>query len=200
MYWIDKKRIRDCLKELSDIYYQERVWLASSGPEVSSLSEATCQLFGDSGLDFSLDRNQEVYGKKVDDLLRDFRAVLQKIPDNRPPSELIKDEKMIPVRKMAADILKLIEQQNKMNAEIQRIVGARLNSVEFVMDYLILGFGPHGALTALVWPEIIDDKTTSIFGHEGYRDKLCSLIECVVKNATVDLDEVISIVLIGEVS
>lgn len=111
MYWINKKLIKDCLKELSDISYQERIWLASSGPEISSLSEATCQLFGDSGLDFSLDRNQEVYGKKIDDLLRNLRAILQKIPDNRPPLDLIKDEKMIPVRRMAAEILKLIEQQ-----------------------------------------------------------------------------------------
>ena len=113
MYWVDKKRIRECLKELSDISYQERVWLASSGTEISSFEEATCQLFGDSGLDFSLDRNQEVFGKEIDGLLKNFGDMLKKIPDNRPPSELIKDERMVPVRKMAADILELIEQQDR---------------------------------------------------------------------------------------
>ena len=81
----------------------------------------------------------------------------------------------------------------KLNDEIQRVMGARLMSVQFILDYLILGFDEHGALTLLVWPEIIDNGTTSVSGHTGYRDKLCSLIGESVKSASGESDEVINI-------
>jgi hypothetical protein len=32
------------------------------------------------------------------------------------------------------------------------IVGARLTSVQFILNYLILGFDERGAYTTLVWP------------------------------------------------
>ena len=32
--------------------------------------------------------------------------------------------------------------------------GARLTSVQFVLNYLILGFDEKGALTTLVWPKV----------------------------------------------
>ncbi len=75
---------------------------------------------------------------------------------------------------------------------LSRLIGARLTSVQFVMNYLILGFDERGALTCLVWPEIIEgDKGTS-FGTQGYRDKLCSLIEKIMNGATIDENETIS--------
>jgi len=42
------------------------------------------------------------------------------------------------------------------------IRGARLSSVQFVLDYLILGFDEKGALTTLVWPEIMEKGDTDI--------------------------------------
>src|SRR5258707_1038212 len=39
-------------------------------------------------------------------------------------------------------------------AVFRRIIGARLTSVEFVLDHLALGFDGKGALTSLVWPEV----------------------------------------------
>jgi hypothetical protein len=115
MDWIDHKCIRECLKELSDKSYQERVWTASSGPEISSFVEAVCQLYGGTGLDAAFDKGHQVYGKEIDGLLKNFETILQSIPDRRPPSELIQDEKMIPVRKMAEDILQLIERRDREN-------------------------------------------------------------------------------------
>ena len=76
---------------------------------------------------------------------------------------------------------------------LSRLVGGRLTSVQFVLNYLILGFDEKGALTTLVWPEIFDKKKRSTFGMEGYRDELCSLIEKVAKNATMEPDETINI-------
>jgi hypothetical protein len=77
---------------------------------------------------------------------------------------------------------------------ISRLVGARLTSVQFILNYLILGFDEKGALTTLVWPELSVENKTMTFGTEGYRDELCSLIEKVAKNVTMESDDTISIV------
>jgi hypothetical protein len=73
-----------------------------------------------------------------------------------------------------------------------RLIGARLTSVQFVLDYLILGFDEKGALTTLVWPELLDGDQKVSFGMQDYRNKLCSLIEHIVKTATIESDETIS--------
>lgn len=76
---------------------------------------------------------------------------------------------------------------------LSKLVGARLTSIQFVMDYLILGFDERGALTTLVWPEIFNENKKTTFGTTGYRDKLCSLIEKPLQNATMESDETISL-------
>ena len=76
---------------------------------------------------------------------------------------------------------------------MQKLLGARLTSVQFVMDYLILGFDTSGALTTLVWPEILDNERHIGFGDVGYRDGLCELIERRVRSADISPDETISI-------
>jgi hypothetical protein len=81
----------------------------------------------------------------------------------------------------------------KKEEAIARLIGARLTSVQFILNYLILGFDEKGALTTLVWPEIHYERRTMTFGTQGYRDELCSLIEKVVKNVTMEVDETISI-------
>ena len=43
-----------------------------------------------------------------------------------------------------------------------KLVGARLTSVQFVMDYLIVGFDEKGALTTLIWPEVFNKIRKSI--------------------------------------
>jgi len=81
---------------------------------------------------------------------------------------------------------------------MKRLVGARLSSVQFVLDYLILGFEPNGALTTLVWPEIVNDGITWRFGLPGYRDQLCSLITNIVDAVEIDCEETITIIFRGE--
>jgi hypothetical protein len=83
---------------------------------------------------------------------------------------------------------------NRDSPVLARIVGARLSSVDFVLDYLILGFDEKGALTSLVWPEIISPAGRVLkFGMEGYRDSLCELITQVVSEAHIGDDETITI-------
>ncbi len=76
---------------------------------------------------------------------------------------------------------------------ISRIVGARLTSVQFVLNYLILGFDEKGALTTLVWPELINGDKVSKHGMRDYRNDLCELIEQTVQTARMDAQETILI-------
>lgn len=76
---------------------------------------------------------------------------------------------------------------------LSRLIDARLTSVQFILDYLILGFDERGALTTLVWPELYTGTEGITFGMQGYRDELCSLIEKVVKNVTMEADQTIRI-------
>ena len=78
---------------------------------------------------------------------------------------------------------------NKGEELLQSICGARLSSVQFVLDYLILGFDEKGALTTLVWPEIHSTDPVVKFGMSGYRDRLCELITQVVSTVEVTEDE-----------
>jgi len=78
-------------------------------------------------------------------------------------------------------------------ALLKTIVGARLTSVQFVLNYLILGFDEKGALTSLVWPEIAKGEERAEFGMVDYRNALCELIEHVVAGANVVPDETIVI-------
>lgn len=74
-----------------------------------------------------------------------------------------------------------------------RSVGARLASVDFVLDYLILGFDEKGALTTLVWPEAFVRGKVLRFGMQGYRDALCDLINQSVCETDISTDENITI-------
>lgn len=82
---------------------------------------------------------------------------------------------------------------NEGEALLQTIRGARLTPVQFVLDYLILGFDAKGALTTLVWPEIHNGNTVFKFGMSGYRDRLCGLITQVVRTVEMTKDETIFI-------
>lgn len=76
---------------------------------------------------------------------------------------------------------------------LRTISGGRLTSVQFVLDYLILGFDERGALTTLVWPEVHHGAAIVKFGANGYRDRLCELIGQSVKTAEITDDETILI-------
>ena len=82
---------------------------------------------------------------------------------------------------------------------LQRIVGARLTSVQFVLNYLILGFDEKGALTTLIWPEISDHNSLWKFGTNAYRDRLCDLIEQIVEGVAILDNETIIILFSNQV-
>ena len=78
-------------------------------------------------------------------------------------------------------------------AILRTVVGSRLTSVQFVMDYLILGFDEKGALTTLVWPELVQGEACLAYGTTGYRDTLCEIIGTAVSNVRVTDDEGVEI-------
>ncbi len=78
---------------------------------------------------------------------------------------------------------------------LKQIIGDRLVSVCFVIDYVRLGFDKQGSLTLLVWPDVIDSlRGVTSFGNLSYRDRLCDLITQVVTDAQVVKDETMAII------
>jgi hypothetical protein len=63
------------------------------------------------------------------------------------------------------------------------LIGEKLSSVTFVMDYLQADFDGN-RFTFYIWPVVTIDNTEFKFGDTSYRDKLCTLIAKVVKHVT----------------
>jgi hypothetical protein len=97
--------VEHSLRELADEAVQSRRWLANSGPEVSSLTECRCELWDDSGLGDALDEGEVVYSPEIDRGLRDLRDVLRRVDDRRPPTEVVVDPHLVPVRGLARQLL-----------------------------------------------------------------------------------------------
>jgi len=83
--------------------------------------------------------------------------------------------------------------KNTHSEALANLAGGRLTSVDFVLDYLILGFDQNGALTTLVWPQIRAAGQTWSYGTSGYRDVLCDFITCVVQTALSDDHDALTI-------
>jgi hypothetical protein len=93
------------LSEIADRAYQEKVWLASAGPEVGSLVEAVSQLFDDSGLADALGK-RTVFSVEVDEMLVNLdRRLAPLIKSNRDPLEVLGDPRLAAIRELAAQAL-----------------------------------------------------------------------------------------------
>jgi hypothetical protein len=85
---------------------QKRLWLSSGEPECSSLEEASCQLFDDSGLEVALDRGETGFSPSADKQLCHLKSKLQSIDMMRPPNKIIEDPAMVEVRAIAQQLLR----------------------------------------------------------------------------------------------
>jgi hypothetical protein len=108
---VSVSKITDCLRELADKDFQRKVWLASSGPKISSLEEAVCGLYDDSGLQGEMDRAHTVFSETIDGKLAVLGNKLLAIDSYRHPSEIIEDPKMDEVRMLAAELLNVISDE-----------------------------------------------------------------------------------------
>ena len=98
----------DRLLELADRRFQQRVWLASSGPEVSSFAEAICGLFNDSGLIIPLEKGECAFTEEIDRMLRRLGAMAHALDELQSPADLIRHSHMERIRKLSIRILSLV--------------------------------------------------------------------------------------------
>jgi hypothetical protein len=103
--------ILECLRELADKSFQQRVWLASSGPEISSFTEATEGLFTDSVLGSELDKQRRVFSETIDAKFSVLHKKLLAIDSQRHPSKIIEDPRMEEVRALATELLDLLSKE-----------------------------------------------------------------------------------------
>ena len=97
--------IEDALRELADEAYQRQLWLASAGPEVSSLTECISRLWDDSGLSSALESRVAVYNPEIDDHLRKLDAILGRIDPSRAPEAILEDPQLARARSLARSLL-----------------------------------------------------------------------------------------------
>lgn len=115
--------VREALAELADEAYQREIWLASEGPRVGSLLEATERLFDDSGLSDALDRaGSHVIDEPIDAGLRRLRRMLKPLADsNLPVPDVLATRQMAEARALAAKVLFALVRRD---AELSRLSGA----------------------------------------------------------------------------
>jgi len=98
---------------------------------------------------------------------------------------------------LTAEIERLLKEAHRIDQVVddrglEMIVGESLSSVEFVMDYVRLGFN-DSTLTSFVGPQVQDLDRILSETDSGYRDALCALIGVVVSNADVHEEEFLRI-------
>jgi hypothetical protein len=113
---VSKDRVIEFLHQLADDEFQRRVWLASSGPEVSSFAEAVSGLFDDTGLGDALENEQHfsVFTPQIDDNLRQLGHLVIKVAQpfrSMAPAALIEDARMREIRSIASRVLARMEQE-----------------------------------------------------------------------------------------
>ena len=100
--------VEDALRELADEKYQRELWLASDGPEVSSLSECISRLLDDSGLGDALEAPDPVYTAEIDRRLLALQDLLTRMDDSRPPHEILDDPQLAQARGIASGLLQVL--------------------------------------------------------------------------------------------
>ncbi|HEX5442955.1 MAG TPA: hypothetical protein VFW87_03960, partial [Pirellulales bacterium] len=95
------------LEELADIRMQHRRWLSAGGSEVSSFTEAVCQLFDDTGLGDALEKPDAppVFSASIDDRLRELSKAVGRFDHEIEPQKQIDHPDMQTIRDLAARIL-----------------------------------------------------------------------------------------------
>jgi len=107
MSWVDRDRVVECLRELSDRALQEQLW-RNVGPAMRSFEEAACGLFDDSGLDMCLDKGEVAFSEDVDALLRHLSTKLRAFDRAKAPLDIANEPKLDEIRSLAKQILSLI--------------------------------------------------------------------------------------------
>ena len=108
-------QIEQCLKELADLKFQERVWVRGEGPEVSSYTEVVCQLFDDTALRDLLEAKKEkpLLSDELDSILLDLSKVVDSIDYRMDVNDILNHPEWPNVRRLASEALRMIDRQFK---------------------------------------------------------------------------------------
>jgi len=110
---IDVAKLMGCLRELADLEFQRRAWLAAKGSAVSSLSEMVSQAFDDSGLADSIDADR--CPRELDDeafrALKTLDRAVSKVDQALGPEAQLENPRMEEVRRLARAALDLLKQR-----------------------------------------------------------------------------------------
>lgn len=98
----------DCLRNLSDLDQQRRLWLGKIPNVVASFSEDHMGLPHDSGLKDALKSGGAGYGPKVDGILALLIEALASVDAAMPDEVIIECAEMVKVRELAAQALERI--------------------------------------------------------------------------------------------
>ena len=105
---VDKYLILECLKELSDVDYQKRVWIVGTQNEVSGFNDVVAALFDDSALDEALQKNEITFTIELDDLFRALGEKIGSLPDNLSTKQLINLPKWKDITELAKKIIAIL--------------------------------------------------------------------------------------------
>ena len=110
---IHLSNVIECLRELSDIEFQRRVWVDGSGPDVSSFEELICQLFDDTGLDDAIESGaaRDELGEEIATRLQDLDSAIARIDRSLSADLLVEHPAMEDVRQLASTVLSQFEKQ-----------------------------------------------------------------------------------------
>jgi hypothetical protein len=106
-----KSTVESALHELSDVKYQQRVWVEGSTCETSSMAEAVEALFGDSCLNLALERNAIIFSPEADSELRKLHSLVRACLDAESKmgtAAVIASAEWTAVRTLATHILSMI--------------------------------------------------------------------------------------------
>lgn len=108
-----KQEAVEALQELADESLQRRRWLADSVPEISSFTEAVCQLFDDTGLGEALEKptGSPVFSLAIDDRLRELDKMAAQFDHFMDPEKQVEHPQLRRIRDLAAAILADIRAQ-----------------------------------------------------------------------------------------
>ena len=99
--------LRSRLEELASLDEQERVWLGNSSDVMSSFEEAVCGVFDDAGITRAMDSGvlRKEFGDEVFDQFRALDALIQKVPVNLAPSDLVSRPLLANIRAASCALL-----------------------------------------------------------------------------------------------
>ncbi|MDP2306533.1 MAG: hypothetical protein Q8P18_10970 [Pseudomonadota bacterium] len=110
-----RRQVLECLRELADANFQQRVWIRGEGPEVSSYSELVCQLFDDTALGDVLESGLagNIFGKPAEAELRRLSILLDQIPAGLDAPALLRHPGWQAAVNVAAEAAALVEQAER---------------------------------------------------------------------------------------